>query len=104
MTSRASRDPSLGERSADLLKVIAEALGVDAGVFRARASIATSSDAPDGYRTLLLHRIIAVFEALPTDEHRLHALRMLEALVDQDDVEAREAAARSQQHPQCVRG
>lgn len=71
-------------RSAELLRRIAETVGVDADAFQALSgaeALARLGDdaAAQHPGTIQLLRLIRMFRALPTDESRLQALQILEA-------------------------
>lgn len=67
----------------ELLEDIAAALGTDVATIMALRELVACDAAPaaaNPSRTILLHRLVRAFRALPADEIRLQAVQMLEAL------------------------
>lgn len=71
-------------RSAELLNRIAEAIGIDAGAFKASRNEAGPDTADmrsaEHEDVVLLYRLAMAFRSLPTVEARLQALHLVEAL------------------------
>ena len=71
-------------RSAELLRRIAETVGVDAAAFQALSSAEALARLGDDTAarhpgTIQLLRLVRMFRALPNDESRIQALQILEA-------------------------
>ena len=72
------------QTKAELLRQIADTLGIDAEVFRtpscgARSEVGDEPASEHG-AVVLLHRLITAFSMIPTVEVRLQAVQMLEAI------------------------